>query len=289
MRACRIFLRRASGSARPGTAASAPALERPKEPRPTLAEWKSRASKQSPTLNLDEALYVAKMAGIYTTQEVQLQIVRSPPFSPREAPFTLENFFEVTDRDEGADSSLHQGDEEDGRPGWESNLEDEKQKAFMSAHPTIHGAIERYFRPDLPPKFWHNGEEWLARAEGRGTRKRASAHAVICRGTGLFRVNGEQDMYARWPQIYNRMDVVQPFKLTGTAGQYDVFVEVRGGGLGGQAGATRLAVARALLEANPACHDRLQRGFCLLEDTRQKMSKQAGRAGARKGFPWTKR
>jgi len=112
---------------------------------------------------------------------------------------------------------------------------------------------------------------------------------VICRGSGLFRINGEQDMYARWPQIYNRMDVCQPFKLTGTAGQFDIFVEVRGGGLGGQAGATRLAVARALLMANPACHDALQRGFCLLEDTRQKMSKQPGRAGARKGYPWTKR
>eukprot|EP00439_Symbiodinium_sp_Y106_P071845 s2539_g13.t1 len=92
---------------------------------------------------------------------------------------------------------------------------------------------------------------------------------VLVRGTGIFRVNGEQDevedMYSRWPQIYNRVDVCQPFKLTGTAGQYDVFVETRGGGLSGQAGATRLAISRALFEANPSCHDDLQKGFCLLE------------------------
>lgn len=287
MRACSVFLRRAAGSARQGAVASPTAHEIPKEPRRRLADWKSREAKKSPTLNLDEALYVAKMAGIYTTQEVQLQIVRSPPFSPREAPFTLENFFEVADREEGAEHSTPENDMEGSRPSFQPGLEDDHED--WSVNPTIHGAIERYFRPDLPPKFLHDGEEWLATAEGRGTRKRASAHAVIRRGTGLFRINGEQDMYARWPQIYNRMDVCQPFKLTGTAGQYDVFVEVRGGGLGGQAGATRLAVARALLQANPACHDRLQRGFCLLEDTRQKMSKQAGRAGARKGFPWTKR
>ncbi|CAE6966050.1 rpsI, partial [Symbiodinium sp. KB8] len=141
----------------------------------------------------------------------------------------------------------------------------EGEREWPNTNPTVHGTIEKYFRPDLPPKFWHGGKEWLSYVEGTGTRKRASAHVVLVRGTGIFRVNGEQDMYSRWPQIYNRVDVCQPFKLTGTAGQYDVFVATRGGGLSGQAGATRLAISRALFQANPSCHDDLQKGFCLLE------------------------
>eukprot|EP00434_Breviolum_minutum_P018882 symbB.v1.2.016652.t3/scaffold1274.1/size127343/7 len=148
---------------------------------------------------------------------------------------------------------------------FEVNEKEVAGKEEWMANSVIHSAIERYFKPGMAPKFWHNNEEWLSRCEGRGTRKRSAAHAVLVRGTGLFRVNGEQDMYHRWPQIYHRIDVCQPFKLTGTAGIYDVFVSVRGGGLSGQAGATRLAVSRALFQANPSCHDRLQRGFCLYE------------------------
>jgi len=233
-------------------------------------------------LSVEEALYLAKEAGIWTTREVQLQIVRSPPFSPREKPFLLENFFEAADTDDRS----RDADSDDDDP---HQFDNEAADVSAEADPAIHGAIQKYFRPDLPPKFWHRGEEWLTTAEGKGTRKRATAHAVVTRGSGMFKVNGEQDMFARWPLIYNRLDVCQPFKLTGTAGVFDVFVNVKGGGDGGQAGATRLAVARALFEANPACHDRLQKGFCLLEDARQKMSKMPGKQGARSRYAWTKR
>jgi len=235
-------------------------------------------------LSIEEALYLAKEAGVWTTREEQLQIVRSPSFSPKERPFLLENFFEVADQD--MDDSRE--DEDEQQASAEAGTAAANEAADY-ANPTIHEAIQRYFRPDQPTKFWHDGHEWLSWAEGRGTRKRASAHAKICRGTGIFKVNGESDMYARWPLIYHRFDVCQPFKLTGTAGIYDVFVAVAGGGIGGQAGATRLAVARALLMANPSCHDALQRGFCLLEDTRQKMSKMPGKMGRRASFAWSKR
>mmetsp|Transcript_131054 Transcript_131054/g.407587 ORF Transcript_131054/g.407587 Transcript_131054/m.407587 type:complete len:300 (+) Transcript_131054:65-964(+) len=251
--------------------------------------WQSgrpEAARGHLSLSLDEALYLAKEAGYWTTREVQLQIVRSPPFSPRERPFMLEDFFEVADADDPDDEvdaeagdEAAEGEAEGGAPGRQSH----------PADPAIHGAIRRHFRPSQPTSFWHNAEEWLVRAEGRGTRKRASAHVVLSRGTGIVKVNGESDLFARWPHLYNRFDVCQPFKLTGTAGVYDTFVEVQGGGLSGQAGATRLAVARALLAANPGCHDALQRGFCLLEDTRQKMSKMPGRASSRGSFSWTKR
>lgn len=236
-------------------------------------------------MSIEQALYLAKEAGFYTTREVQLQIVRSPPFSPKEKPFLLENFFEVADYPDDMPTKKRLEDEQTESVKSRDPLKDGSD----DADPAIQRVIEKYFRPDLPPKFAHRGEEWLSRAEGRGTRKRASAHAVLVRGTGLFRVNGESDVFARWPHIYHRFDVCQPFKLTKTAGFYDVFVMVRGGGIGGQAGAVRLAVARALLQANPHCHDALQTGFCLLEDARQKMSKMPGKKGSRGSFAWTKR
>lgn len=230
---------------------------------------------------LEEALYLSKEAGIYTTREQQLQIIRSPPFSARDRPFLLENHFEVADYDDDG----HALEEEHIETVDDAVLEGVSDKT----HPVIHGTLKKHFRPDQPSKFWHAGQEWLAEAEGHGTRKRAAAHVVIKRGSGLFKVNGESDVYSRWPLLYYRFDVCQPFKLTGTSCVFDVFVDVRGGGPGGQAGATRLAVARALLMANPSCHDDLQRGFCLLEDTRQKMSKMPGKAKRTASFAWSRR
>lgn len=235
-------------------------------------------------LSLDEWLYLTKEAGYYTTREQQLQIVRSPPFSPQDRPFLIENFFEVADADNESEGPSEDEAEASGRQEDQGSTEEPGPESHI-----IHDTIRKYFRPDLPNTFMHGSAEWLVRAEGRGTRKRASAHAVLCRGTGLFKVNGESDLYAMWPHLYHRFDVCQPFKLTGTAGAFDVFVEVRGGGLTGKAGATRLAVSRALLQANPSCHDALQRGFCLLEDTRQKMSKMPGKKSRRASFFWNKR
>lgn len=235
-------------------------------------------------LSVEEALYLAKEAGFFTTRELQLQIIRSPPFSARDRPFLLENYFEVADYDD--DMLMEEDDDEQD----EDTRDKEQLKAAANmTHPIIHGTLKKHFRADQPSKFWHGGQEWLAEAEGFGTRKRAAAHVVIKRGSGIFKVNGESDVYSRWPLLYNRFDVCQPFKLTGTSCVYDVFVDVRGGGDGGQAGATRLAVSRALLMANPACHDDLQKGFCLLEDTRQKMSKMPGKAKRTASFAWSRR
>mmetsp|Transcript_22650 Transcript_22650/g.51797 ORF Transcript_22650/g.51797 Transcript_22650/m.51797 type:complete len:372 (-) Transcript_22650:74-1189(-) len=313
-------------------------------------------------LSLSEALYLAKEANIVTLEEVQRQIVTSPPFSSREKPFLLENFFELRhteeefEVDEKVDwltmdhdsfAQLEPGEvlqwvhevlvkNENELDGFdpkqlvktlqeaptedlvgstfvhltEEELQDvngpyklpELAARILGSHLTfqvraeeaeipaeVHGTILKHFRPELPSTFRHAGREWLARAEGRGTRKRAVAHAVLLRGSGIIKVNGEESLYSRWPWLYHRFDVCQPFRYTGTAGAFDVFLEVRGGGPSGQAGAARLAVSRALFLACPACHDDLQKGFCLLEDTRQKLSKQPGRPRARKKYKWSKR
>eukprot|EP00927_Polykrikos_kofoidii_P073950 TRINITY_DN69955_c0_g1_i1.p1 TRINITY_DN69955_c0_g1~~TRINITY_DN69955_c0_g1_i1.p1 ORF type:complete len:291 (-),score=42.05 TRINITY_DN69955_c0_g1_i1:111-983(-) len=234
-------------------------------------------------LSVEEALFLAKEAGYFTRREVQLQIVRSPPFSPTQSPFLIEDFFDVP-----TSGDVDQ-DEEPGGPLEGDAVDEQAQSQLSEADPVIHGTIQKHFNSKQLPRFHHNGKDWLVRAEGRGTRKRASAHAVLVRGCGNFKVNGETDMYEQWPLLYNRFEIMEPLKLTGTSGAYDVLVEVAGGGHSGKAGAVRLAIARALLEANPSCHDDLQRGYCLLEDTRQKMSKMPGKKGARASFTWSKR
>merc|ERR1719198_113615 len=63
------------------------------------SDGRSRGRSGKATLGVEEALYLAKEAGYFTTREQQLQIVRSPPFSPVERPFLIENFFDVIEDD----------------------------------------------------------------------------------------------------------------------------------------------------------------------------------------------
>lgn len=234
-----------------------------------------------------------------------MQIVRSPSFSPNNSPFLLENFFEVPPddpeapsgrvRDHAAESKAlamaAKAEIDDGEAEWSMTEEDkeEQERNKQEAHDAIHRTLVKSFRPNSQETFWHYGQEWLAEAEGQGTRRRAAAHVIIRRGSGLITVNGHQDLYVMWPLIYQRIDVCQPFQLTGTAGAYDVFIETRGGGPSGKSMAVRLAVSRALLAARPGCLEDLQRGLCLLEDQRQKLSSTPGRPGARAGHAWSKR
>lgn len=257
------------------------------------------------TLSIEEALYCAKVAGIYTTSELQKQIITSPSFSPNRNPFLIENFFssmEEQEEDEEEDileeemnevekeEELEEETEKIEGSNKESNNYDEDEKMTTKmARDIIDKTIIENFNPSCKDTFYHNGLEWLVEAEGMGTRKRAVAHVVIRRGTGIVKVNNEEDLYIRWPYIYNRMDVIQPFYLTKTAGVYDLFISTRGGGSSGQSAATRLAVGRALVKACPHCESILQEDLVLYEDTRQKMPKMAGRRSARKQKAWSKR
>ncbi|CAK9081010.1 unnamed protein product [Durusdinium trenchii] len=144
-------------------------------------------TRRKPHGSLEEALYLAKMAGIYTVDEVQYQIVKGPEFSRDDSPFMLENFLEV-EPEEGDYDKLQEG--EAGSESTGSNSDDGNKN---NVNRMIHAAFERYGKPDMPAKFWHKDEEWLSRCEGRGTRKRAAAHALLVRGTGIFRVNGNEE------------------------------------------------------------------------------------------------
>jgi small subunit ribosomal protein S9 len=78
-------------------------------------------------------------------------------------------------------------------------------------------------------------------------------------------------------------------KATKTLGEFDVLVNVKGGGITGQAGAISLGIARALFKSNPSLVESLREGGFLTRDSRMKERKKYGQKGARKSFQWTKR
>lgn len=134
--------------------------------------------------------------------------------------------------------------------------------------------------PDPDPKkhyFW-----------GTGRRKSAIARVRIRPGSGKFEVNSKP-VTDYFTEDRDQHDVVAPLKATGTLGKVDVFVNAKGGGITGQAGAVVLGVARALKLANSEYDDALRKGGYLTRDSRMKERKKYGRRGARRSFQFSKR
>ena len=129
-----------------------------------------------------------------------------------------------------------------------------------------------------------NGEKFYA----TGKRKRSIAKVWIQSGSGKITVNSKEvkDYFMRDSLV---MNVQQPLNCTSTAESYDIDATVLGGGLSGQAGAFRLGVSRALLEADSAHRAALKRGGFLARDARVVERKKPGRPGARKRFQFSKR
>ncbi|MFO0794526.1 MAG: 30S ribosomal protein S9 [Candidatus Brocadiaceae bacterium] len=123
---------------------------------------------------------------------------------------------------------------------------------------------------------------------GTGRRKTSIARVRIRKGTGKIVVN-DKDMDIYFPIDRDRGMVRAPMKATKTFGEFDVFVNVCGGGITGQAGAISLGIARALLKASSANVDTLRDNGFLTRDSRMKERKKYGQKGARKRFQWTKR
>jgi len=238
-----------------------------------------RTKVQPKALSLDEACYIAKEFGIFTKEERENLLVRSPSFSSdSNRPFIVENFLRLR-----KDIPLK-------KPEIPVAVEEVKKVELVTEVPReIHHALADLSQTPAGHTFWHNGAEWASHVEARGTRKRAVAHVVLKRGTGVIKVNGEEDFYVRWHHLYNRFDIVNPLFEVGACGIYDVFCGVRGGGVSGQSAAVGLAVARALVLANPSTERILNARQFLHEDTRQVLSKQPGRVKARARKHWSKR
>jgi len=125
--------------------------------------------------------------------------------------------------------------------------------------------------------------------QGLGRRKTASARVRLhADGSGQFLVNGKpyREFFGR---LADWLDVMQPLEATQTAGQFDVTVLVKGGGISGQAGAIKMGVARALLQVNPDFRPVLRKGGMLTRDSRMKERKKPGLKRARKAPQYTKR
>ena len=129
-----------------------------------------------------------------------------------------------------------------------------------------------------------NGEKFYA----TGKRKRSIAKVWIQSGSGKITVNSKEvnDYFMRDSLVKN---IKQPLPCTTTSESYDINATVLGGGLSGQAGAFRLGVSRALLEADSAHRIALKRGGFLTRDARVVERKKPGRPGARKRFQFSKR
>lgn len=122
---------------------------------------------------------------------------------------------------------------------------------------------------------------------GTGRRKSSVARVYITSGTGKILVNGRDvNEYMPFPTLV--MDLSQPLVVTGTQEKYDVRAEVHGGGFTGQAGAIRLGIARALLEAGVDRSTLKAAGF-LTRDSRAKERKKYGLKAARRAPQFSKR
>ena len=122
---------------------------------------------------------------------------------------------------------------------------------------------------------------------GTGRRKSSVARVYVTSGTGKITVNGRSvDEYFPYGTLV--MDLKQPLVLTETESKYDVRAEVKGGGFTGQAGALRLGIARALLEAG--CNrSTLKVAGMLTRDARTKERKKYGLKAARRAPQFSKR
>jgi small subunit ribosomal protein S9 len=128
----------------------------------------------------------------------------------------------------------------------------------------------------------------LDRFYGTGRRKTSVARVWIKPGSGRIVVNRRafEDYFARETL---RMIIAQPFQVTGTEGQFDVAVNVGGGGPSGQAGAVRHGIARALVRYDDKLRLPLKKAGLLTRDPRMRERKKYGQPGARQKFQYSKR
>jgi small subunit ribosomal protein S9 len=121
-----------------------------------------------------------------------------------------------------------------------------------------------------------------------GRRKEAVARVRISPGTGNVTING-RTMDEYFGRETSKMILVEPLKLVDQMGKLDVFVNARGGGLSGQAGAIRHGISRALCVLNPEYRPVLKKAGFMTRDARAVERKKYGRPGARKRFQFSKR
>ena len=128
----------------------------------------------------------------------------------------------------------------------------------------------------------------LVQYYGTGRRKSSIARVYLRPGDGTLTVNGRPFDQYFVTQAQRRL-ARQPLQMAENAPSFNVFANVVGGGVNGQAGAVKLGIARALLEFNPELRKKLKGEGMLSRDARAKERKKYGQKGARKRFQFSKR
>jgi small subunit ribosomal protein S9 len=125
-------------------------------------------------------------------------------------------------------------------------------------------------------------------AIGTGRRKTAVARVFVREGAGKIVVNGKdvKDYFNTQEQV---QVVNQPLLVTSNANKYDILINVKGGGLNGQASACLHGIARALTQIDPDAHTALKANGYLTRDSRMVERKKYGQKGARRRFQFSKR
>lgn len=121
-----------------------------------------------------------------------------------------------------------------------------------------------------------------------GRRKTAVARVNMKPGTGQITIN-QEPMEEVFPTVALQNNLIQPLQIANQPKSWDINVTTHGGGVTGQVGAVRLAIARALLKNDPELRSTFREEGLLTRDARKKERKKAGQPGARKRFQFSKR
>jgi small subunit ribosomal protein S9 len=121
-----------------------------------------------------------------------------------------------------------------------------------------------------------------------GRRKSAVARVYVSRGNGKIIINN-REVTNYFPTATSRYIVNQPINLLKVNENYDFKINVRGGGVTGQAGAIRLGIARALIKLENGSRPELKAAGFLTRDSRKVERKKYGLSGARKSYQFSKR
>lgn len=121
-----------------------------------------------------------------------------------------------------------------------------------------------------------------------GRRKAAVARVYLKEGNGKITIN-QREFETYFPLPWHRTSIASPLSITGNEGKYDVNINVRGGGISGQAEAIRLGIAKALVEVNAEFKPALRHAGFMTRDSRVVERKKSGQKKARKRFQFSKR
>ncbi|MEX2608443.1 MAG: 30S ribosomal protein S9 [Gemmatimonadota bacterium] len=128
----------------------------------------------------------------------------------------------------------------------------------------------------------------MTQYHGLGRRKSSVARAWMKPGSGTVLVNGKP-IAEYFPRPTHQTHALEPLVASETEGRFDIKINVNGGGQTGQAGATRMALARALMKYDEELRPTMRQKGLLTRDAREVERKKPGQPGARKRFQFSKR